>query len=81
MNNFIGKQEKKLKEEILPAIKNLDAGTINTPLPLPLRPQLIWPMDDDLMESMVRAGFRSVFLGIESPNEASLAECKQDPKY
>ena len=31
--------------------------------------------DADLMYKMVSAGFRSVFLGIETPNEASLKEC------
>jgi radical SAM superfamily enzyme YgiQ (UPF0313 family) len=31
--------------------------------------------DDELIELMVRAGFDSVFLGIESPEEKSLYEC------
>ncbi len=33
--------------------------------------------DPDLMQMMVRAGFDSVFIGIESPEEASLAECRK----
>ncbi|CCB66503.1 B12-binding domain-containing radical SAM protein [Hyphomicrobium sp. MC1] len=33
--------------------------------------------DDELMELMGRAGFQSVFIGIESPNEASLRETKK----
>lgn len=31
--------------------------------------------DAELMKLMVQAGFKSVFVGIESPDEASLAEC------
>jgi radical SAM superfamily enzyme YgiQ (UPF0313 family) len=33
--------------------------------------------DADLLDLMVKAGFDSVFIGIESPDEASLAECKK----
>ena len=33
--------------------------------------------DDELMELMVRAGFETVFVGIESPHEESLAECEK----
>jgi radical SAM superfamily enzyme YgiQ (UPF0313 family) len=33
--------------------------------------------DDDLMDLMVKAGFDSVFIGIESPNDASLTECQK----
>ena len=33
--------------------------------------------DPELMEMMVQAGFDSVFIGIESPEEASLAECRK----
>ena len=33
--------------------------------------------DQDLMDLMVRAGFNSVFIGIESPDESSLQECKK----
>jgi radical SAM superfamily enzyme YgiQ (UPF0313 family) len=33
--------------------------------------------DTDLMDMMVKAGFDSVFIGIESPDEVSLAECRK----
>jgi len=33
--------------------------------------------DEELMALMVRAGFDQVFVGIESPNEESLAECNK----
>jgi radical SAM superfamily enzyme YgiQ (UPF0313 family) len=33
--------------------------------------------DDELMELLGRAGFQSVFIGIESPNEESLKETKK----
>ena len=33
--------------------------------------------DAELMELMVRAGFDSVFIGIESPNDDSLTECQK----
>ena len=33
--------------------------------------------DDELMELLGRAGFQSVFIGIESPNEESLRETKK----
>ena len=31
--------------------------------------------DEELMQLMVQAGFSKVFVGIETPNEASLSEC------
>jgi radical SAM superfamily enzyme YgiQ (UPF0313 family) len=34
--------------------------------------------DPELMALMVEAGFHSVFIGIESPNEESLAECRKN---
>jgi radical SAM superfamily enzyme YgiQ (UPF0313 family) len=33
--------------------------------------------DEELMQLMVRAGFDTVFVGIETPNEESLAECSK----
>ncbi|GJQ64383.1 MAG: hypothetical protein SCALA702_34360 [Melioribacteraceae bacterium] len=33
--------------------------------------------DDQLMDLMIKAGFESVFIGIESPNEESLVECNK----
>jgi radical SAM superfamily enzyme YgiQ (UPF0313 family) len=35
--------------------------------------------DEELMRLMTEAGFDTVFVGIESPNEASLAECDKLP--
>ncbi len=34
-------------------------------------------LDEKLMRLMVEAGFNSVFVGIETPDEGSLAECKK----
>jgi radical SAM superfamily enzyme YgiQ (UPF0313 family) len=33
--------------------------------------------DPELLDLMVRAGFKNVFIGIESPQEASLTECRK----
>lgn len=33
--------------------------------------------DTDLMQQMVQAGFKTVFVGIETPNEESLVECNK----
>ena len=72
-DNFIGNKIK-LKEEILPAIiqwmeKKKYPFTFNTQLSINLAD------DEKLMELMVKAGFNTVFIGIESPDEESLKEC------
>jgi len=72
-DNFIG-NKKKLKNEILPAIREwMDRRkhpfTLNTEASINLAD------DEELMHLMVRAGFDTVFVGIESPNDESLEEC------
>jgi radical SAM superfamily enzyme YgiQ (UPF0313 family) len=74
-DNFIG-NKKKLKKEILPAIIEWmemrgHPFTFNTEASINLSD------DAELMRLMVKAGFTSVFVGIESPNEESLAECNK----
>ena len=75
-DNFIG-NKKKLKEEILPAIiewrkrKKYPFG-LNTETSIDLAD------DDELIRLMVEAGFETVFVGIETPNEDSLAECAKN---
>jgi radical SAM superfamily enzyme YgiQ (UPF0313 family) len=74
-DNFIGKP-RKLKEDFLPALINwmekkqypfrfLTQATINL------------ADDEELMKLMARAGFDSVFVGIETPEEKSLYECNK----
>ncbi len=74
-DNFIGNKGK-LKKEILPALiewmeKRKHPFGLNTEGSINLAD------DEELMTLMVRAGFDTVFVGIESPNEESLAECSK----
>jgi len=74
-DNFIGNREK-LKRDILPAIiewmqKKKHPFTFSTEASINLSD------DEDLMHMMVQAGFDAVFVGIETPNEESLAECNK----
>jgi radical SAM superfamily enzyme YgiQ (UPF0313 family) len=74
-DNFIG-NKRQLKEEILPAIIKWQQERKH---PFGLSTQLSVDLADDeeLMRLMVMAGFGSVFVGIESPNEESLVECNK----
>lgn len=71
-DNFIG-SERYLKGELLPALiewrKDKEGVQFATEVSINLAD------DDKLMQMMVQAGFTTVFVGIETPDEASLAEC------
>jgi radical SAM superfamily enzyme YgiQ (UPF0313 family) len=74
-DNFIGNRGK-LKKEVLPSIiawmeEHGHPFTLYTEVSINLAD------DEELMSLMVRAGFDQVFVGIESPNEESLAECSK----
>ncbi|MFC2019232.1 B12-binding domain-containing radical SAM protein [Chloroflexota bacterium] len=72
-DNFIGNRNK-LKLEILPAIIEWKKGKKN-PFALLTEASINLADDEELMRLMVDAGFGTVFIGIETPNEGSLAEC------
>ena len=74
-DNFIG-NKKKLKAEVLPAIIDW-ARAHRYPFPLFTEASINLADDDELMRLMVEAGFNRVFVGIETPNEESLAECNK----
>jgi len=76
-DNFIG-NKRKLKQEILPAIIDWMA-TKRHPFSFITEVSIDLSDDDELMQLMVNANFDSVFLGIETPNEKSLAECNKFP--
>ncbi|MBN1264165.1 MAG: DUF4070 domain-containing protein [Anaerolineales bacterium] len=71
-DNLIGNR-KALKEELLPALikwrKNKLGYRFNTQASINLAD------DEQLTRSMVEAGFRTVFIGVETPSEESLSEC------
>jgi radical SAM superfamily enzyme YgiQ (UPF0313 family) len=76
-DNFIGNRGK-LKHEVLPAIiewmeRRRYPFALNTEVSINLSD------DKELMRLMARAGFDTVFVGIESPNEESLMECRKIP--
>ena len=76
-DNFIGNKVK-LKKEILPLIIQWMEEK-QYPFSLGTEASLNLSDDPELLESMARAGFEEVFVGIETPNVASLEECKKIP--
>lgn len=76
-DNLIG-QVKKVKRDLLPAIiawmeQHKHPFIFNSQVPLTLAD------DVELLELLSRAGFAAVFVGIESPDAASLLECNKIP--
>jgi len=74
-DNFIG-NKKKVKTELLPVMiawmkKNKYPFTITTEASIDLAD------DDELLRMMVQAGFTKAFIGIETPEELCLHECKK----
>lgn len=72
-DNFIGNKNK-LKQETLPAL--IEWTKIRKhPFAFMTEVSINLSDDDELIDLMVRAGFDSAFVGIETPNEQSLMEC------
>jgi len=76
-DNFIG-NKKKLKAETLPTIIEWSKGK-KYPFAFSTEASINLADDEELMKLMVEARFNQVFIGIESPNEESLAECNKLP--
>jgi radical SAM superfamily enzyme YgiQ (UPF0313 family) len=72
-DNLIGNR-RALKQDLLPALIEWQKGK-----DLPLQTQLSIDLADDevLTRMMVEAGFRTVFVGIETPDDESLSECSK----
>ncbi len=73
-DNFIG-NKRNLKEEVLPALIEWRKGKVGCNFITEASINLA--DDEELMHMMVAAGFRSVFVGIETVDELSLAECNK----
>jgi radical SAM superfamily enzyme YgiQ (UPF0313 family) len=74
-DNFIG-NKKYIKSELLPALIEWRKGKTGVPFSTEVSINLV---DDPLLLSlMVKAGFDTVFVGIETPNEDSLVECSKN---
>ena len=73
-DNFIG-NKKYLMNQLLPALidwqRDKKGFLFNTEASINLAD------NEDLMHTMVEAGFDTVFIGIETPDEESLAECNK----
>jgi radical SAM superfamily enzyme YgiQ (UPF0313 family) len=73
-DNLIG-NKRSLKTELLPALiewrKDKIGIVFNTEASINLAD------DEELMQLLVAAGFTAVFIGIETPDESSLAECSK----
>ncbi len=74
-DNFIGNKHQ-LKQEILPALLGWMRER-RFPFSFQTEASINLADDEELMGMMAEAGFNTVFIGIETPNEASLAECNK----
>ncbi len=72
-DNFIGNKQQ-LKKSVLPAVTAWMERRKN-PFNLATEVSINIADDDTLMEMMVRAGFDTIFIGIETPDNDSLQEC------
>ena len=73
-DNFIG-NKRYLKTELLPALIEWQKHKVG--IPFYTQTSINLADDKELMRMMVQAGFRTVFIGIETPNEDSLTECNK----
>jgi radical SAM superfamily enzyme YgiQ (UPF0313 family) len=74
-DNLIGNKSK-LKKEILPAVIQWQR-TKRYPFIFNTQVSINLSDDEELMKLMVKAGFATIFVGIETPNEKSLEECSK----
>jgi radical SAM superfamily enzyme YgiQ (UPF0313 family) len=74
-DNLIG-NKKLLKSELLPA---LIEWRQQSNIKIPFRTQVTINIADDpeLMDLMIQAGFKGIFIGIETPDEESLLNCNK----
>lgn len=72
-DNFIG-NKRSLKAVVLPAIAEW-MKKMKHPFTFFTQASVNLADDEELMSLMVQVGFNSVFVGIETPDEESLAEC------
>ena len=73
-DNFIGNR-KIIKTELLPALAQWQKGKEG--IPFSTEASINLADDEPLMQAMVDAGFDTVFIGIETPDEEGLAECSK----
>jgi radical SAM superfamily enzyme YgiQ (UPF0313 family) len=74
-DNFIG-NKRLIKSEVLPALIAWRKG--KTGMPFSTEASINLADDPELLRLMVQAGFDTVFVGIETPNEGSLTECSKN---
>ncbi|MEN8116235.1 MAG: DUF4070 domain-containing protein [Bacteroidota bacterium] len=74
-DNFIG-NKKFLKNDLLPALIDW-MEEHNHPFHFTTEASINLSDDKELMDMMTRAGFLTVFIGIETPEESSLVECNK----
>jgi radical SAM superfamily enzyme YgiQ (UPF0313 family) len=74
-DNFIG-NKKQIKTEVLPALIEWRKGRRG--MPFSTEASINLADDPELIQLMIQAGFDTVFVGIESPNEDSLTECSKN---
>jgi radical SAM superfamily enzyme YgiQ (UPF0313 family) len=73
-DNFIG-NKKYLKTQLLPAL--IEWRKDKKGIPFNTEASINLADDEPLMKMMVEAGFDAVFIGIETPDDESLAECNK----
>jgi radical SAM superfamily enzyme YgiQ (UPF0313 family) len=73
-DNFIG-NKRILKEEVLPALIEWRKG--KTGCQFITEASINMADDEKLMDMMRQAGFTQIFIGVETPDEESLTECRK----